>query len=216
MRNTIASTRRTHERSRSAPGHGERQSLGARAPWLRHTRAVQRLILLGVLASACIPEARAGLRGSVVGNGGGAAGGGGLAVNGTAGQAIVGTSGSGSTKVCSGFWCAGGPWMVAVPPELLGGPHDRPELGPPSPNPSTGGTTFWVALPAAAQVRLSVYDLLGRQRRTVYDGPLAAGLHRLYWDAADAAGARGRSGIYFARLLVDGRWVGQRRLVLVR
>jgi hypothetical protein len=175
------------------------------------------LITLAALAGLSSPPARAQrLASGVLGNGGDRAAGGGVAVKGTLGQAVVGASQGGALKLCHGFWCSSVARLVDVPLIPSGGPHDRPDLGPPSPNPSAGGTAFSIVLPVAAEVRLSVYDLLGGHRRTVYAGRLGAGVHHLYWDGTGTAGDREGSGMYFARLLVDGRWAGQRRLVLLR
>jgi len=56
-------------------------------------------------------------------------------------------------------------------------------LSAPRPNP-TGGVTFLdLALPAAADVVVTVYDALGRHVAMLAEGPRAAGLHALRFDA---------------------------------
>jgi hypothetical protein len=45
---------------------------------------------------------------------------------------------------------------------------------------------------------------------------MAAGYHTLRWDGANAVGETTGSGVYFARLLVDGRLMASRRFVRVR
>jgi hypothetical protein len=44
---------------------------------------------------------------------------------------------------------------------------------------------------------------------------MSAGYHTLRWEGADAGGQRVGSGVFFARLLVDGRLMASRRLVRV-
>ena len=93
---------------------------------------------------------------------------------------------------------------------------------PPYPQPAFGGS---VALPfdlatAAANVQLAVHDSRGRAVRRFDLGPLAAGSYReanlLRWDGRDDAGRRMPGGVYWARLWVDDRVVGEgRRLVFV-
>ena len=61
-------------------------------------------------------------------------------------------------------------------------------------------------------MRLRVYDLLGRPVRTLWDGPLPAGNHRLRWDGRNEAGQAVASGIYFARLEAGGQ-VHSRKLL---
>jgi len=85
-------------------------------------------------------------------------------------------------------------------------------FGPTYPNPSTGQVTFRIDLPAAADLHIVILDVAGRVVDDLRDR-LEAGRHALPWDAQ---GRAGRSGIYFARLEVDGRPAGTRRLVVLR
>jgi hypothetical protein len=63
------------------------------------------------------------------------------------------------------------------------------------PNPFNPTTTIRFTLPEAANVRLSVYDLLGREVHVLVDGTLAAGAHTSTFDAAGLP-----SGSYLYRL----------------
>jgi hypothetical protein len=63
------------------------------------------------------------------------------------------------------------------------------------PNPFNPVTTLRVSVPVAGQVRVAVYDVLGRCVETVTDQVMQAGTHSLVFD-----GARLSSGVYFARL----------------
>ena len=53
-------------------------------------------------------------------------------------------------------------------------------------------------------VTVDLYDTAGRRVRRLWDGPLAAGRHRLTWDGRDDAGAALASGLYLVRV----RWQG--------
>jgi hypothetical protein len=75
----------------------------------------------------------------------------------------------------------------------------RVELSAARPNPSTGATSFVVSLPAAGDVDLAMYDLAGRRVATLWRGSLAAGSRAFTWDPGNVA-----SGVYFARLIVNG------------
>lgn len=88
-------------------------------------------------------------------------------------------------------------------------------LGAPWPNPFNPETRLPLSLDAAADVELTVHDLLGRTVRTLVDGPLAAGEHQLVWDGRDGSGAPLASGVYFARL-ATARGAQTQRLLLVR
>jgi hypothetical protein len=83
-------------------------------------------------------------------------------------------------------------------------------LGQNYPNPFNPGTMITYALPAAADVRLSVYDMLGREVSVLVDGRRDAGEHRLTFDGSALA-----SGVYVYRLRA-GDFVQSRRLVLLK
>ncbi|HVZ39199.1 MAG TPA: T9SS type A sorting domain-containing protein [Candidatus Kapabacteria bacterium] len=68
-----------------------------------------------------------------------------------------------------------------------------------APNPFTGSTTLHVALPRAANARLSIVDGLGREVAVLIDGPLEAGARDLQFNAEGLP-----VGLYFARLSVNG------------
>ena len=63
---------------------------------------------------------------------------------------------------------------------------------------------------AAGPVRISVYDLSGRQVRVLQDGPLEAGQHKIRFNAEGLA-----SGTYIYRLESQGR-TEDRRMVLMK
>ena len=55
------------------------------------------------------------------------------------------------------------------------------------------------------QVSLTLYDVLGRRVRQVWQGPLEAGPHRFTWDGRDDAGKGVAAGVYIYKVEVDGR-----------
>jgi len=71
----------------------------------------------------------------------------------------------------------------------------------PSPNPSSGGAAFAIALPRSTAVRLDVLDVAGRTVASIHDGPLTAGEHAFRWNGRDRAGRLVPSGHYFVRML---------------
>ena len=79
------------------------------------------------------------------------------------------------------------------------------------PNPFNPTTTVAFELARAGRVQLTVYNLLGQPVATLVDGPLAAGEHRSVFDAGSLP-----SGLYLARLAVDGQGAGVEKLMLVR
>ncbi|HGY55796.1 MAG TPA: T9SS type A sorting domain-containing protein [Caldithrix abyssi] len=68
------------------------------------------------------------------------------------------------------------------------------------PNPFNPSTTIAFSIPVSAQIRLTVYDLQGREVRTLFNGNLAAGRHEVRWDGQDASGRPAASGLYLYTL----------------
>lgn len=155
------------------------------------------------------------LRGGVLANGGHSSSNASYSVMGTVGQPAVGGSFDAGFFLCSGFWCWGGSRVVAVdPPPVVPPPEALPaelSFGAPAPNPTRGPTRFALALPEAATVTFVVYDVAGRQMGEPLSRAFEAGYHQLFWQ-----GSTDQAGVYFARLVVDGRVRGERRIVLVR
>ncbi|HET9328035.1 MAG TPA: multicopper oxidase domain-containing protein [Candidatus Eisenbacteria bacterium] len=81
------------------------------------------------------------------------------------------------------------------------------------PNPTTGVTRFAFEIPAAARVKLVIEDVAGRRIATLIDQKLTAGGHEVLWDGL-VAGREAAAGVYFYRLVVDGKPSTARRLVV--
>ena len=82
------------------------------------------------------------------------------------------------------------------------------------PNPSRGIAVVPFVVPAEAEVRLSVFDVLGREVAVLAEGPVAPGAH----EARIRAGALA-AGVYVVRLVAEGpggRGVAVRRMTVVR
>jgi len=86
-------------------------------------------------------------------------------------------------------------------------------LTPNSPNPFRGMTSLQLRLAADAEVSIDIVDVSGRLVRTLARGPMESGLHRLEWDATNAAGRRVASGTYFAKLRTGDVEMAQKMIV---
>ena len=88
------------------------------------------------------------------------------------------------------------------------GPGDLPATGlrleRNYPNPFNPSTTIRYSLPARSRVRLSVYDVAGREVAVIEDGVRAAGPHVVQWDGTDHKGLPPSTGVYFVRLDAGG------------
>jgi DNA-binding beta-propeller fold protein YncE len=68
-----------------------------------------------------------------------------------------------------------------------------------APNPIRSAASLSYGLPEAAEVRLSIYSVDGRQVRVLVNGTRPAGYHRAQWDGRDDAGRMCVPGVYFCR-----------------
>jgi len=78
-------------------------------------------------------------------------------------------------------------------------PHDF-TLDQNYPNPFNPATAFSFSLPRSGQVRVDIFDILGRTVRTLADKQMNAGMHTIYWDGNDGDGQPAASGIYLYRV----------------
>jgi hypothetical protein len=86
------------------------------------------------------------------------------------------------------------------------------ELRLASANPGPGAILQYT-LPATAHVTLKVYDVAGRNVRTIIDQDAAPGTFRSVWDGRDGTGAA-QHGVFFARLSAGGKAVDTRKIVV--
>lgn len=85
-----------------------------------------------------------------------------------------------------------------------------------SPNPTLGRVTASFTLPRAVPAgRLTVFDVNGRQVRTLLEGPLAEGEHRIAWTGVRDNGTSAPPGVYFIRLMA-GELSATRKILLIR
>jgi hypothetical protein len=80
------------------------------------------------------------------------------------------------------------------------------------PNPLRASVTIGLALPAAGNVTMELYDVQGRRVVTMASRPMSEGHHDVTWDGADQAGAPVAAGVYFLRVQVDGQAVVMHKL----
>lgn len=78
------------------------------------------------------------------------------------------------------------------------------------PNPFNAATIILYDLPQAANVRLEIYDILGRKIETMVSGRQVAGPHSITWDAREVP-----SGVYFYKIEAD-QSTETRKMVLAK
>ena len=88
-------------------------------------------------------------------------------------------------------------------------------LLPPRPNPTAGDVRLAFDLPRATDVRLSIYDIGGRERARLASVRMDAGRHELIWNGRSGDGRALPGGVYLARLTALGTTRNE-RVLLVR
>jgi hypothetical protein len=88
-------------------------------------------------------------------------------------------------------------------------------LSPNYPNPFNPSTRFEISLAADGQVRVSVFDVLGREVKALAGEWRTAGVHTLEWDGRDDAGAFAPSGVYIVRMSA-GAFTASKKIVLMK
>jgi myo-inositol-hexaphosphate 3-phosphohydrolase len=84
-------------------------------------------------------------------------------------------------------------------PVPLGG-NDGGGLIDNHPNPFRSSTTIRLSLARKERVLLTIYDVLGREVRTLVDGEMPEGEHNVAWDGRDGHGEPTSAGVYLYRL----------------
>jgi hypothetical protein len=82
------------------------------------------------------------------------------------------------------------------------------------PNPFNPDTRIDYELPAASNVKLTIFNLLGQKVRTLVDEYQLAGARQVTWDGTSDAGKSVATGLYLYRLQVDDRSESKKMLLL--
>lgn len=83
------------------------------------------------------------------------------------------------------------------------------------PNPFNPSTTIRFSLPTAGEVRLDVFNILGRHVTTLVDQRLSVGDYSVDWNGVNITGGEVASGIYFYRLTV-GDFVETKKMIMLK
>lgn len=89
-------------------------------------------------------------------------------------------------------------------------------VGSVKPNPSSSGVTVeLLGSGSLRDVKVSVHDAAGRVVRALSVRDVSSGVQQVFWDGADAGGARVSAGVYFVRVAHE-HGTNTHRLVIVR
>ena len=89
------------------------------------------------------------------------------------------------------------------------------ELGQNYPNPFNPTTTIEYRMAETAHATIKVYNMLGQVVKTLVNGTVSVGTHRIEWDATDDSGTAVSTGVYMYRMETGGV-SASRTLVLMK
>jgi hypothetical protein len=83
------------------------------------------------------------------------------------------------------------------------------------PNPFNSNSTIRYDLPKQCDVKLDIYDMLGRHVRTIVNSIQTPGHKTAIWDSRDDSGNRVSTGIYIYRIKA-GRFIQSKKIILLK
>jgi hypothetical protein len=174
-------------------------------------RPASALLVLGLVLLLHLPAAaQIQLPQSVVANGGDRQENQHYLLEGTVGQAVIGVvSDPSSYRHEIGFWPRA-LWIITGVAESEEALPIRFWLGENYPNPFNPLTTLEFAIPVRSRVTMKLYDVSGREVRTLADEEMDPGQHKIILQASGLS-----SGVYYFRMTA-GTFVQTRKVALIK
>jgi hypothetical protein len=113
-------------------------------------------------------------------------------------------------------------WLIEVIGEPLTSVEPEEKEGLPAeyflnenyPNPFNSTTRIEFGLPADSEVKVEVYDVVGRKVITLVDDVLPAGFHNITWNGENSASEPVASGVYLIRMTAPNRSFDRKAILL--
>ena len=83
------------------------------------------------------------------------------------------------------------------------------------PNPFSSSTAIPYSVNKQSDIKVTIYDILGRQVRYFRMGLQTAGVHQIVWDGRNNLGQKVASGIYLYKIQA-GNWQNVKKMVLIK
>ncbi len=113
------------------------------------------------------------------------------------------------------IWTGGKVTIITSVKEAASETPSSYKLGPNYPNPFNPSTTISYDLPQAVEVKLEIFDMLGRHVRTLVNKRQQTGRYAITWDGRNEQGQQVASGTFIYQLRA-GNIVQSRRMSLLR
>ena len=92
----------------------------------------------------------------------------------------------------------------------------RVEISENFPNPFNPSTNLIVSVHKKSEGSLTIYDLIGKEVRRLFDGTFERGNTKIVWNGLDNQGSQLSGGIYICQMLVNGAYVKSQKMTLIK
>ena len=93
---------------------------------------------------------------------------------------------------------------------------NKVELSKNFPNPFNPSTSLIVSIKKKSEGSLTIYDLMGKEVRRLFDGTFDQGNTKIVWNGLDNQGSQISGGIYICQMLVNGAHVNSQKMTLIK
>jgi hypothetical protein len=83
------------------------------------------------------------------------------------------------------------------------------------PNPFNARSTITFSLAQTGPVEITIYDVNGREVKTLVNGMVDAGTHQVVWDGTNDAGHKVGSGVFWSQMKA-GSFTSNKKMVIMR
>ena len=90
------------------------------------------------------------------------------------------------------------------------------ELSKSFPNPFNPSTSLIVTTKNKSEGSLTIYDLMGKEVRRLFDGTFDQGNTKIVWNGLDNQGSKISGGIYICQFLVNGTHIKSQKMTLIK
>ena len=105
--------------------------------------------------------------------------------------------------------------LTGIMPVTGAGVPGKFEMSQNYPNPFNPSTKFEFSLPKQANVIVKIFDITGREVKTLINERMSAGKYKVDWNSIDNAGNNVSSGVYFYKI-VAGSFTETKKMILVK
>ncbi len=105
--------------------------------------------------------------------------------------------------------------LTGIMPVSGAGVPSKFEMSQNYPNPFNPTTKFEFSLPKQAIVMVKIFDIAGREVKTLLNEKMSPGKYKVDWNSTDNSGRNVSSGVYFYRIIA-GNFTETKKMILVK